>query len=156
MQASEINIKGPKDVASHVYSHTRTVRIEWGDCDPAGIIFNARYFEIFDASTAALFESALGINKRQMLKAFNSAGIPLVRTEARFVKPPRFGDDVSIESRIAFGRSSFGVEHRVRLDGELCAEASEVRVWVVPDGNGGIKSRPVPHAVLEKFGSEKR
>ena len=27
---------------------TRTVRIEWGDCDPAGIIFYPRYFEIFD------------------------------------------------------------------------------------------------------------
>ena len=32
------------------------VRIEWGDCDPAGIIFYPRYFEFFDAWTAALFE----------------------------------------------------------------------------------------------------
>ena len=34
------------------FSNTRKVRIEWGDCDPAGIIFNPRYFEIFDAATA--------------------------------------------------------------------------------------------------------
>jgi 4-hydroxybenzoyl-CoA thioesterase len=33
--------------------NVRIVRIQWGDCDPAGIIFNPRYFEIFDASTAA-------------------------------------------------------------------------------------------------------
>ena len=28
---------------------TRNVRIEWGQCDPAGIVFYPRYFEIFDA-----------------------------------------------------------------------------------------------------------
>lgn len=156
MQAAQNNIEVPKDVASHVYSHTRTVRIEWGDCDPAGIIFNARYFEIFDASTAALFESALGINKRQMLEAHSSAGIPLIRTEARFLKPPRYGDDISIESTISFARSSFRVEHRVRLDGEPCAEASEVRVWVVHDSSGGLKSSPVPIAVLDKFRPKQR
>jgi hypothetical protein len=27
----------------------RTIRIEWGDCDPAGIVFYPRYFEWFDA-----------------------------------------------------------------------------------------------------------
>jgi len=47
------------------FSNTRTVRIEWGDCDPAGIIFYPRYFEIFDASTAMLFERALGMTKFQ-------------------------------------------------------------------------------------------
>ena len=44
----------------------RTVEIEWGDCDPAGIVYFPRYFEIFDASTAALFERALGITKAEM------------------------------------------------------------------------------------------
>ena len=43
-------------------SNTRTVRIEWGDCDPAGIIFYPRYFEIFDASTTLLFERRLGMS----------------------------------------------------------------------------------------------
>ena len=36
----------------------RTVRIEWGDCDPAGIVFYPRYFAMFDASTSYLFEAA--------------------------------------------------------------------------------------------------
>src|SRR5262245_15759704 len=156
MQAAESKAEGTTDTVAHVYSHTRTVRIQWGDCDPAGIIFNARYFEIFDASTAALFESALGINKRRMLETYGSGGIPLIKTEARFVKPPRFGDDVSVKSTIVFGRSSFRVEHRVRLGDQLCAEASELRVWVVPDGSGGFKSTPVPVAVLDRSGSHQR
>jgi 4-hydroxybenzoyl-CoA thioesterase len=134
-------------------ANRRMVRIEWGDCDPAGIIFYPRYFEIFDASTAALFERALGMTKYEFLKAFEFAGFPLVRTHARFLKPTRFGDDVTVESKVSFGKSSFEIEHRLSLNGETCAECSEKRVWVVRDPNdaGRIASHPIPEAVLEKF-----
>ena len=133
------------------FTNTRTVRIEWGDCDPAGIIFYPRYFEIFDASTAMLFEAALGITKLQMFKTLEFAGWPLVRTQARFVKPIRFGDDVSVKSSISFGRSSFDIEHKLALKDDLCAECSEKRVWTVRDEDGRLKSHPVPAAVLAKF-----
>jgi 4-hydroxybenzoyl-CoA thioesterase len=133
-------------------SNTRIVRIEWGDCDPAGIIFYPRYFEIFDASTSALFERALGLTKFQMLKTFDFAGYPLARTRARFIRPTRFGDDVTVDTHVTFGRASFEIEHRLSLDGETCVECSETRVWVVRDGaTGGIKSHPIPDAVLAKF-----
>ena len=135
-----------------VFTNTQTVRIRWGDCDPAGIIFYPRYFEIFDAATAALFERALGITKQEMFSAYEFAGWPLVRTHARFLKPTRFGDDVSIETSVAFGRSSFDVEHKLSLKGELCVECEEKRVWIVRDEAGGIKSHPIPEAVLKKFG----
>ena len=134
-------------------SNTRTVRIEWGDCDPAGIIFYPRYFEIFDASTAALFEHALGITKFQMFKTLEFAGWPLARTQARFLKPTRFGDDVVVVTTVNFGRSSFDIEHKLSLKGELCAECTEKRVWVVRDADGRLKSHPVPAAVRTKFGA---
>jgi len=133
------------------FTNTRTVRIEWGDCDPAGIIFYPRYFEIFDASSALLFEVALGMTKFEMLKALGVAGIPLVRTRAKFLKPTRFGDDVAVESAITFGRSSFDVNHRLTLHGELCAEGAEKRVWTVRDGQGRLASHPIPDEVLQKF-----
>ena len=133
------------------FSNKRTVRIEWGDCDPAGIIFYPRYFEIFDASTAMIFEAALGITKFEMFKTLEFAGFPLVRTRARFLKPTRFGDDVTVETTITFGRSSFDIEHRLGLDGVPCVECSEKRVWVVRDAEGRLKSHPVPEAVLAKF-----
>jgi 4-hydroxybenzoyl-CoA thioesterase len=127
------------------------VRIAWGDCDPAGIIFYPRYFEIFDASTALLFEAALGITKFQMFRTLPFSGFPLVRTHARFLKPTRFGDDVTVESSIDFGRSSFEIEHRITLNGETCAECLEKRVWVVRDADGRLKSARVPEDVLAKF-----
>jgi 4-hydroxybenzoyl-CoA thioesterase len=133
------------------FINTRTVRIEWGDCDPAGIIFYPRYFEIFDASTARLFEAALGITKLQMFKSLEFAGFPLVRTRARFLRPTRFGDDVIVESKIVFGRTSFEVEHRLSHAGDVCAECSEKRVWVIRKPDGALKSHPVPQSVLAKF-----
>lgn len=132
-------------------TNTRTVRIEWGDCDPAGIIFFPNYFRIFDHSTAMLFETVLGMTKFEMFKRLEFTGWPLVRTQAKFIKPTRFGDDVTVDSKITFGRSSFEVEHRLSLKGELCAECSEKRVWTVRDADGRLKSHPVPDAVLEKF-----
>ena len=36
------------------FSNTRRLTIEWGHCDPAGIVFNPRYFEFFDWSTGLL------------------------------------------------------------------------------------------------------
>jgi 4-hydroxybenzoyl-CoA thioesterase len=134
------------------FTSTRTVRIEWGDCDPAGIIFYPRYFEIFDASTAHLFEAALGMTKREMFTRLAFAGFPLVKTQARFLQPTRFGDDVVVTSTISFGRSSFEVAHRLTKQDTLCAECNEKRVWTVRDADGKLKSHPVPPEVLAKFG----
>ncbi|MBV9556306.1 MAG: acyl-CoA thioesterase, partial [Pseudolabrys sp.] len=88
-------------------SNTKTVRIEWGDCDPAGIIFYPRYFGIFDSSTTALFEAALGMTKIKFIEAYDFLGYPLVDTRARFLRPVRFGDDVVVTSSVDFGTSSF-------------------------------------------------
>ncbi|HXX26555.1 MAG TPA: thioesterase family protein [Pseudolabrys sp.] len=133
------------------FTNTRNVRIEWGDCDPAGIIFYPRYFEIFDASTAALFERALGITKHAMFKTLPFTGFPLARTRAKFIKPTRFGDDVTVDTTVIFKRSSFDIEHKLSLKGAVCVECSETRVWVVRDASGALKSQPVPEDVLAKF-----
>src|ERR1700678_2436021 len=131
-------------------SNVRNVRIEWCDCDPAGIIFYPRYFEIFDTSTTVLLERALGMRKIDYLKAYGFAGHPLVETRARFRQPTRFGDDVAIESRLVeCGRSSFKIEHRLAKAGVLAVEGFETRVWVIREADAprGIKSQPIPAEV---------
>lgn len=132
----------------------RTTRIEWSDCDPAGIVFYPRYFEIFDTCTTVLIERALGMNKIDYLKAYDFAGHPMVETRARFYKPTRFGDEVTIETKLVeCGRSSFKIEHRLSKAGVLAVEGFETRVWVTHDGSDPqqIKSQPIPAAVLARF-----
>ena len=139
-------------------SNTRHRTIEWGDCDPAGIVFNPRFFEWFDAATAALFVRALGITKAEMLRRYHCAGIPLVDTRATFLAPCSFGEEVRIDSTVTeFRRSSFAVNHRLfRADGALAVEALETRVWVghAPDRPGGIKAQPIPAEIVARFAAD--
>jgi YbgC/YbaW family acyl-CoA thioester hydrolase len=142
----------PKDRA--MLTNSRTLTVEWGDCDPAGIVFYPRYFAMFDASTAALFDRALGMRKAQMLETYGIVGIPMVDTRARFIAPASFGDQVTIESAVTeFRRSSFDVRHRLLRAEELLVEGSETRVWVArhPDDPKRIKAQPIPQEVISRF-----
>ena len=131
----------------------REILVEWGHCDPAGIVFNPRFFEWFDACTAGLFAVA-GLPKPQLLERYGILGIPLVETKAKFILPSRFGDTVTIESRVTtFGRSSFEVEHLLFNQGQLAVEGRETRVWVGrhPEDPTKIKSQPIPPEIIGLF-----
>ena len=131
----------------------KDIQIEWGDCDPAGIVFYPRYFAWFDACTAGHFANA-GLPKFQMLKTYDIVGFPMVDTRAKFILPSKFGDVVTVETRITeFRRSSFDVEHRLMKEGALAIEAYETRVWVGrhPDDPERIKSQPIPEEVIARF-----
>ncbi len=111
-------------------THRRKLIIERGHCDPAGIVLNRRYFELFDWGTWLLFEHALGVAPASMRPTFG-VSMPLVDVRARFIVPAKSGDVVEINSTIGwFRRSSFEVQHRMWKDGQLAVEAQEVRVWV--------------------------
>lgn len=140
-----------------MFKHSRNLKIEWGDCDPAGIVFYPRYFAMFDHSTHLLMEAASGMSKYDMLGAYKATdfvGCPMVDTRGRFMIPCRFGDDVTIDSVFTrVGRSSFEIEHRLFKKGELCLEGFETRVWVGrdPQDASRIKSQPIPAALAAKF-----
>jgi len=130
----------------------RKIFIEWGDCDPAAIVFYPRYFEWFDACTAGLFALA-GYPKQELLKT-QGIVIPIVDTRSRFLIPSRFGDEVTVETTITrFGRSSFDVHHRMLKGADLAVECFETRVWTAmePAGPERLKSRTIPEAVKQRL-----
>ena len=131
--------------------HRRSIHIEWGDCDPANIVYFPRYFEYFDGCTTALFRQ-LGLAKPTLLKKYGIIGIPVVDVKARFVAPSRFSDEVVVQSEITgWRRSSFSVRHQLFNKGQLAVECSETRVWTAAAAPGRIESRPIPPAVIKKF-----
>jgi 4-hydroxybenzoyl-CoA thioesterase len=132
----------------------RQFTIEWGHCDPAGIVFNSRFFEFFDWGTWILFEAALGVRPPDLAGAFGIMGIPLVDAGARFLAPARFGDVVEMTSQVSeFRRSSFDVEHQILVRGAVAVEGKETRVWAArdPADPAKIKSQPIPPEVTAKF-----
>ncbi len=132
----------------------RQFTIEWGHCDPAGIVYNARFFEFFDWSTWLLFEAALGVKPADLAEAFGIMGIPLVDAGARFLAPARFGDVVDITSQVsAFRRSSFDVAHQIMVGGKVSVQGTETRVWAVrdPANPDKIRAQPIPPDIAARF-----
>jgi 4-hydroxybenzoyl-CoA thioesterase len=130
--------------------------IEWGWCDPAGIVFNSRFFEFFDRGAWSLFEAALGVKPHELAGRFGIVGIPLVDSRARFLAPVKFGDEIELASEVSeFRRSSFDVTHRLMLmgGGELAVEGRETRVWASKDPADPVKlkTHPVPPDVIARF-----
>jgi 4-hydroxybenzoyl-CoA thioesterase len=132
----------------------RQLTVEWSHCDPAGIVFNSRFFEYFDWGTWTLFEAALGVRPPDLAGAFGIVGLPLVDAGARFIAPARFGDMVELTSQVSeFRRSSFDVDHKLMIRGEIAVEGRETRVWAGrdPANPAQIKAQPIPADVIARF-----
>jgi len=135
------------------FINRRQLMVEWGHCDPAKIVFNSRYFEYADWSTALLFEAVFKMNILEVKEKY-AVEIPLVDVNARFIKPVMWRDVVEIASEIdSFKRSSFVVLHQFFSRGEHVAEVQETRVWVevAPGESSKFSSKPIPNDVVERF-----
>jgi len=145
----------PLETQPHRVSR-RTVRVEWGDCDAAGIVYFPRYFAWFDASTSAAFVS-VGFSKHELIERYGIVGMPVRDVRANFSIPSTFEDELVIETRISeWGRTSFTVQHRLFRQADLTAvavEGREVRVWVVRDPADArrLRGAPIPLEVRERF-----
>jgi 4-hydroxybenzoyl-CoA thioesterase len=132
----------------------RSVRIEWGDCDPKGIVYYPRYFAIFAGCSAQLFERALGITQAEMRQAYPFSGFALATTRGRFFLAATVGDDLVVETTLAaFRHSSLEVQHRMHKQGELAVEGFETRVWMTRDPLGRANSAPIPESVRARLAS---
>jgi 4-hydroxybenzoyl-CoA thioesterase len=134
------------------------LEIQWGQCDPAGIVFNARFFEFFDIATWALFQTVLGVPRHKLHEHFDIIGLPLVEAGASFIAPLMFGDSTEIVSTVTeIRRSSFGVQHRIIKDGKLAVDGLEKRVWAGPHPDDPTRMRAVtiPDDVIAQFGIER-
>ncbi len=133
----------------------RRIRVEWGDCDPAGIVFYPNYFRWFDANTTALFETA-GLSMPALYRAHGLVGFPLLDVGARFLGSSRFGDELEAESSVSdWTEKTLKVQHRFRRAGTLLVEGFELRVCAVPhpDDVRRIKAAPIPAIVRERLGA---
>lgn len=134
-------------MTSSPFENRFDVQIEWGDCDPAGIVFYPNYFRIFNMATDALFTAA-GFPPSTAFAHFGILGYPMVDTRAIFKAPNRFGDSIFVLSRISrWGRSSFDVSHRAHNKLGLSIEGYERRVWSAVDDAGQMKGIPIPDEI---------
>jgi 4-hydroxybenzoyl-CoA thioesterase len=116
---------------------TRTVR--FSHCDPAGIIFYPRYFDLIHEAKEDWFRDALDWPFAHMLGTMQQ-GFPIARLEADFRGPSRMGEELTIALTVpVVGGASLHLHYAVTCGGAPRLDARTVVVHI--DLASG---RPVP------------
>lgn len=104
-------------------------RINFYDCDPAGIIFYSRVFEFAHSAYEQLIQS---IEKNEDYWNNNKYIVPIIKTEANYIKPIKNEDEITINVKLNQLRSSsFELQYEMlnESDEPLC-NVKTVHVFV--------------------------
>lgn len=122
--------------------YRREIPVEFCHCDPAGIVFYPRFFEMVNSVVENFFLEAVGYSYAHVVAGGNS--VPTVHIEADFTAPSRLGDRLSWELTVArIGRASASL--KVQVPGRL--SVSVTLVWVEKNG----KPAPWPDEIAQKL-----
>ena len=120
-------------------------RINFYDCDPAGIFFYARIYELCHSVYEEMIES---FNLKEDYWTNENFIVPILKSEASYHKPIKYGETVSVEISVNNLRtSSFELNYEVKNDkNELCAKIKTVHIfidkktWMKKEIAEGVKS----------------
>lgn len=135
-------------------SYVRDFAIEFSHCDPAGIVFFPRYFEMISSVVENFFDEELHYPFARMCVEEGFA-VPAVRIETEFHAPSRLGERLRFVLAVTrLGRTSLALTIRAEgSDGPRLTSRSVI-VYVGPDG----RPRPWPEdtrAKLERICGER-
>ena len=133
--------------------HTAEVQVRWSDVDPAGVVFYPRFFEWYDLGCESLFAS-LGLPWPEAFPRYEIVGVPIVESGSKFLSPVRYGDVLTIRSKVAWVRTkTFRMEHEISVGARLCSTGFEVRAWVGRPASPGetLHARPIPEDVIRRL-----
>jgi 4-hydroxybenzoyl-CoA thioesterase len=117
--------------------YARSIPVEFNHCDPAGIVFYPRYFEMTNSVVENFFREVAGHSFAAMMQA--REGVPTARIETEFHAPSRLGDVLDWRLSVAkLGGSSVTFALEAWCDG---ARRVSVRLVLVQVGGEG---RPKP------------
>ena len=132
--------------------HISQFTVEWGDCDPAQIVFYPNFFRWMDAASLRFFRAAGVPPWREFEAQSGIIGTPLVDASARFLRPASYGDVIDVDTAIDEWRGkSFVMSHIIRRGADVLVEGREVRVFAKrhPDDPTRIQAVEPPESVRE-------
>ncbi len=108
--------------------------VQFGDCDPAGIVFYPNFYRWFDAAIHAATR-ACGWGWERTAAEFRWLGLPLAEAGATFRRPVSPGDRIVVETRLAaVEQKRLLFKHRILRGETLMCEGFERRfVGVMSD-----------------------
>jgi len=127
-----------------------TVQVQFGDCDPAGIVFFPNFSKWMDAASLAFF-MACGVPPwRELVKTRGIIGTPLLEIHTKFYKPATYGETLQVHTHVeAWAAKTLRQKHVVQRDGVVLCEGIEVRAFCIrdPENPDRIKAIAVPEDI---------
>ena len=124
---------------------TYGVTVQFGDCDPGGIVFFPNYCRWMDAASLTYFTQC-GVPPWRILE--NERGIvgtPLLEINTKFHKTATYGDTLTVHTHVEeWRRATFIQAHRVIRGDDLICEGREVRAFVRRDEHDPMRLRAIP------------
>lgn len=125
-------------------TYQRVIPIEFNHCDPAGIVFYPRYFEMTNSVVENFFADVLHYSFARMTE--ERRGVPTVRVDTNFRASSRLGEKLTFTLVIAqIGTSSVRFELVAEGSGTRRLTADLTLVWVNPEG----RPEPWPDALRD-------
>ena len=130
-------------------STTYSVNVNFGDCDPAGIVFFPNFSRWMDAASLSFFMQCGLPPWNELVKTRGIVGTPLLEIHTKFIQSATFGETLTIATQIEEWRAKVFVQmHRVtRKSGagdDLICEGREVRAFVIREAENGNRLRAIP------------
>jgi 4-hydroxybenzoyl-CoA thioesterase len=132
-------------------SHIYPVNVQFGDCDPAGIVFFPNFSRWMDEASLAFF-MACGVPPwRELVKTRGIIGTPLLEIHTKFMRPATYGETIEVHTSVEeWSAKTFRHRHIVKRGDTVLCEGTEVRAFCIrdPANPDRIKAIPVPEDIL--------
>jgi 4-hydroxybenzoyl-CoA thioesterase len=126
---------------------TYPVRVEFGDCDPAGIVFFPNFSRWMDAASLNFFVSCGVLPWRELVKTAGIVGTPLLEINTRFLRHATYGETLEIETSVIEWRAKVFIHsHVVKRGPDVICEGTETRIFIKrdPDDPARLYGIPIP------------
>ena len=121
------------------------VTVQFGDCDPAGIVFYPNFLRWMDAASLSFFMQCGVPPWRELVKTRGIVGTPLLEIATRFVTAATYAETLDIETSVQEWRAKVFVQkHSVTRAGTLICEGTETRAFVRRDDDNADRLRAMP------------
>jgi 4-hydroxybenzoyl-CoA thioesterase len=121
------------------------VDVQFGDCDPAGIVFFPNFSRWMDAASHNFFRQC-GLPAWHELKdPAPCIGAPLLEIHTRFHTAATYGERLDVHTRVEEWRGKVFIQHHRIMRGDaLICEGQETRALCVRGADGRLKAVLVP------------
>ena len=133
--------------------HVHRVAVQFGHCDPAGIVFYPQYFVMFNGLVEDWVNEGLGLSYHGLV-AERRVGLPTVHLDADFKAVSPLGDLVALQLSVEkLGRTSLTLQVQCagRDHGDVRIAMHQVIVTTSLDTHRAIEIPADLRAAIERF-----